>query len=65
MSKNNNGECDGLGHIVMLLFKALALGKKIIIIIFQSYKLQGQIPSCVLVDFSTQKKCCSPQKYDN
>jgi hypothetical protein len=27
--------------------------------------LQGQIPSCVLVDFSTQKKCCSPQKYDN
>ncbi len=34
MSKNNNAECDRLGHIVMLLFKALALGKIIIIHFF-------------------------------
>jgi hypothetical protein len=31
--QNSNGECNRLGHIVMLLFKALALGKIIIIII--------------------------------
>ncbi len=44
MSKKHNGECDRLGHIVMLLFKALALGKKKKKKKFQSYKLQRLNP---------------------